>query len=225
MPRRVWVSLGAMVVTLGAVVAALLIFGSDGNPDPIAPTVAEAETPGIDETLPANPVAAAPEPVAIAPPVMLPGGAPVPAAGVDGVVRLDRPVEIDATPLDDAGFQAELVAYAAGQQDRLPETDDIATLESVETIGRQVIFTYTIAISLRDYTLPLDPTPLLPDITGWLCDGSVCFEFHDTFIRARCDSDLGPLIDRGAIAVFIYRDAEGLPIGTLPIDAAACATT
>ena len=66
-------------------------------------------------------IEAAPQAAAAAPPPRTqPGGAPVPAAGIDGGGRIDRPFAIDATPLEDAGVPAELCAYAAGPQIRLP---------------------------------------------------------------------------------------------------------
>lgn len=144
--------------------------------------------------------------------------------GPDGVVRMDIPVAIPVLPEPEAGLQADVLAFAADRQAGLPIVDGLATLVVVDVVGAVITYHYRVDINLRDYTLPTNQEPVIDLLDGWRCDGSVCFEFHhEAFALDRCQSDVFPLIARGAVAVYEYRDINGLPMATRAVSAADCA--
>lgn len=220
MPIRLWVFSGVMLL---AVVVGYLTLRN------VAPADGSATGPGtpVAGAIPRGPEAV---PVAATPGEAAAGGAAFPglavagAVGPEGVARVEMPFEVPPGPEPDAAFQAEIDAYAARRQTSLPEVDGITTLDTIEVEGRLIVFNYRIAIDLRAYTLPLDPPQqLTPYITGWICDGNTCIDFHPDFADVPCASDIRPLLDRGAVGVYKYRDLGGLPIGTMTVSTTDCA--
>jgi hypothetical protein len=220
-PLRIWVIGALIVVVAGLGVAALTWIAprrETAVPEPVANPAEQEFAPAAAENQPA--AAPAAEVAAPALPPVPPGA----TAGPDGVVRMEIPVVLPDLPEPEAGFQAELLAFAAGKQLALPAVDGLATLELIDVAGRVITYHYRVDINLRDYTLPTYQEPVIDLLDGWRCDGSVCFEFHhEAFSLDRCQSDIFPLIARGAVAVYEYRDINGLPMATRAVSAADCA--
>ena len=214
MPVRVWV-LSTLMLGIVAVAVGVLLFARPEDPPENSVDVANTDP------APAAIVAAEAAPDVL--PTPQPAGASAPA--VDGMVRIEvpfeMPFEIAAAPPPDEALRAELAAYADHRRVDLPLHEGGATLETVEIDGRMIVFNYRVDIDLRLRTLPADPTPLLPGLQGWLCY-SVCFEFEDEFVEEACRSDVFPLLEHGAVAVYKYRDMNLLPIGTLPVSVQDC---
>lgn len=228
MPARLWVFSAAMILVIVLGYIALTRLSSPATES----DAVEAVTGNPIET-PARPPAAADAGGASAATTAgaaLDGPAPYPniviaeaVVGPDGVARIETPYVVPAGPEPDAAFQAEIDAWAESVRATLPAIDALTTLEGVAVEGRLILFDYRIAIRLRDYTLPQDkPEPLIPGIDGWLCDGNTCFDVKAEFPRIQCRSAIRPLLDRGAVGVYKYRDTEGLPIATAVVSAADC---
>ncbi len=183
---------------------------------------------GLEPTVPNTAEAGAPTQAVAAP---AQAGAETPGAGnvagavigADGVARVEMPLGVAEGPAPDAAFQAEIDAYAAGVAATLPQSEGWDTFQSIEVAGRVIIHDHVIDIHLREYTLPITPRlEVVPNLEGWLCDGSTCFEFERAYANGPCAGDIRPLLDRGAVAVFRYQDVEGLPIATIAVEAGDC---
>lgn len=225
MPFRVWVLSGLMLVALAAGYVTLTSLtdaversGSAPATAPGPETVAggPAETGGMPAGGPTR--SRADEPVV--PQNVTVAGAVV---GQDGVARMEMPVGADTRPDPDSILQGEIDAYAARVAMNLPQADGWDTLEAIEVDGFLIIHSHRIDISLRAYTLPITPRlEVVPHLEGWLCDGSTCFEFDRSYADEPCRSEIRLLLDQGAVAVYRYRDVEGLQIGTITVSAADC---
>ena len=213
MPVRVWL-LSTLMIGMVAVALGFLLFARPEDPPENPVEVANTDpAPAAVVAEPAPEVLPTPEPVGAAAPV------------VDGIVRIEAPLEmpfeIAAAPPPDENLRAELAAYADHRRVDLPLHEGGATLETVEIDGRMIVFNYRVDIDLRLRTLPADPAPILPGLQGWLCY-SVCFEFNDEFVEEACRSDVFPLLEHGAVAVYKYRDMNRLPIATMPVSVLDC---
>ncbi len=221
MPLKAWVWLGLMLLAVGA---GVVLLTSIAPRDEMTGQAEQNALPERGAEEGAAPVAQAADPAELPPPLApaTPRAALLP--GPDGVVRMEIPFTVEPGPEPEPGFQADLLAYAAGRQAELPIRDGLATLEAIGVAGRLITFKYRVDIRLRLYTLPRSQVPLLDLLDGWLCDGSVCFQFHDAeFVTDRCLTDVLPLLQRGAVAVYEYRDLDGLPMATRAIAALDCA--
>jgi hypothetical protein len=228
-PARLWVVSAAMilVIILGYVALtrlsspstdAVAVEAAAADP-PEAPTRSAAAAGGAGAGAPTAAVAAMDQPVPF--PNIVVAEAIV---GPDGVARIETPYVVPPGLEPDPAFQAEIDAWAASIRATLPAIDDLTTLDRVDVEGRLVLFDYRIAINLRDYTLPQDkPEPLIPGLDGWLCDGNTCFDVKAEFLQIQCRSAIRPLLDRGAVGVYKYRDTNGLPIATAVVTGADCA--
>ena len=179
MPVRVWVLSALMLVGMAVALAGLALFVSHEEPQPRVPDVVNTDRPATEPPLAGTTTPGAALDQARVPPTVIPG--PAGLAGVPSRVRIEAPFEIPfeipVGPGPDAGFHAELVAYAERRQAELRLDDGLARLETVEVDGRMIVFNYRVEIDLRLYPLPPDPAPLLPGLMGWACYG-VCFEFN-----------------------------------------------
>jgi len=176
----------------------------DGGP---AGSGAEASNAGVPDA-PALPPQ--PEPTAIA------GD---PGDGIAGPVpggTLPAPIE------PSAGLQADMIAFVIGLESELPRVGENISLDSVAVVGNQLHFVNTVQIDLADYRFAYDPAPLGPQLLGWSCDGSMCFEFTDLFARGPCSGEAAELIAEGAVAIYVYRDIRGRFMGQMAVTAADC---
>lgn len=227
MPARLWVVSAAMILVIILGYVALTRLSS-----PSADAVAEAVAADPIETPTPSAGAAGGTGVGAPTAAVAPMDQPVPypnivvaeaIVGPDGVARIETPYVVPPGPEPDPAFQAEIDAWAATIRATVPAIDGLTTLDRVDVEGRLVLFDYRIAINLRDYTLPQDkPEPLIPGLDGWLCDGNTCFDVKAEFLQIQCRSAIRPLLDRGAVGVYKYRDTNGLPIATAVVSAADC---
>lgn len=223
MARRIWVVSALMLAALVAGYTALVTLTDGDSPG-------SGDASSGSETATANPAAAvgttgAPSGPAVtetgraATDVAVPGA----VTGADGVARMEMPIAVGDVTDPGAVFQAEIDAYAARIAATLPQADGWDTFEAIAVDGRLIIHDHRIDVSLRAYTLPITPRlEVVPHLEGWLCDGSTCFEFDAAYAAGVCGGDLRPLLDQGAVAVFRYRDREGLPMGTITVTVADC---
>lgn len=224
MAPRVWVVSGLMLAALVAGYVTLVTLTGDdspasGDPAPGSEAVTAGPSTAAGGTTGAATTPALTEEGRPATDVTVVGA----VIGADGVARMEMPL-VATDPTDPgAAFQAEIDAYAARIAATLPQADGWDTFEAIAVEGRMIIHEHRIDMSLRAYTLPITPRlEVVPHLEGWLCDGSTCFEFDQAYADGVCGGDMRALLDRGAVAVFRYRDREGLPIGTMTVTVGDC---
>lgn len=226
MPTRIWVWIGVLIGVPVAALLALTILAPQADAPPGSRDVATASggaaarsdipqpadapvpaTPGANEGQPALPdLAEAPRILTPEPPIDI--AAPVPD---------DSDIQIEP------GFQTALNAFADEQRALLPIEDSLTTLQAIDVTGRQIWFNYQINLDRDVYPFPIYQEPLLPALDAWACDGSVCFEFTEDFALEPCRSAVAPLIMRGAVAVYNYRDLTGQMLGRVFVTSEDCA--
>lgn len=229
-PARLWLFSAVMLLTL---VAGYFLLKQAASPDDAATAAAtgEAGAAGAAATAAGGGATAAGPAGDAAGATAADGPAPFPGIviaeaviGEDGVARMEAPFEVPPGPEPDAAFQADIDAWAGHLRESLPLVDGLTTLDTVEVDGRVIVLNHRIAIDLRAYTLPQDkPEMLIPGLDGWLCDGNTCFEIKPEFAEIACRSAIRPLLDGGAVGVYKYRDANGLPIAVTVVSGADCA--
>lgn len=199
MPARVWVLSGLIV---GVAAAALIVF-----------FVANPRQQPADA-----------EPIVVAS-----AGEETPAADASDAVVVD-PAVADA---EARMLAADLSALAAERQAALPPVHmpvlgGPTVLYLVTAAENQLTFTYEIEIDVQDYRLPADPTELYPALEARNCAGAgeprTCYGFTPAFAATVCaDPVLRPLIDRGAVVRYLFRDLNRRPLTSTSVATANCA--
>lgn len=161
--------------------------------------------------------------VAVPDPVALPGAAPGPATAVTD--------EAAAAATGLADLVADIAALAVTRQAALPATHvPVANGPTVMTLvtaaETQLTFAYEVEIDPPEYVLRTDPAELYPGLEARSCTinaTGVCFGFTPAFAAAICaDTELGPLIDRGAVVRALFRDINRRPLADTTVRAANC---
>ena len=232
--RGVW---GWATLLIGAALIAIVVIVTSFPPprdqDEAAPAGAQtasgvaaiAALPDDAAAAAAAPVASVREP-AIGAGEAIPGfPAPGPFAPRGPAVGVGAPIPGRdlPTPIEpEVGLRAELAAYVDNIRSQLPRLEGNISLDGVSLVGNQLHFITTIQIDLADYVYAYDPEFLGPQLLGWSCDGSMCFAFTDKYARDPCRSDVADLIARGAVAVYVYRDAQGRFMGQMAVTDGDC---
>lgn len=127
---------------------------------------------------------------------------------------------------------ADLVALANERQADLPATHmpvpgGPTTLTLVTAAAGQITFAYEVEIDPPDYVLVTAPTELFPGLEANFCvgvEGRACFGFSPAFNANVCaDPELRPLIDRGAVVRYLFRDINRRPLAETSVTASSCA--
>lgn len=202
MPRRFLVLAVAIVGGGVLAVAAVMV----AVPDPVALRAkAPAELSGVTVAALGNPGPATP--------------AATPEPEPPGLVPVD-PV-----------LAAELAALAMARHAELPPTHmpvlgGPTTLYIVQAAERLIIFYYEVEIDPQNYPAPAAPTELFPGLEARACEGApnrACYVITEALAANACaDPVFRPLIDRGAIIRYMFRDLNRRPLSDAAIEAVDC---
>ena len=136
-----------------------------------------------------------------------------------------------AAPVVPPELVADLAALAAARQATVPAPHrpvlgGPTTLTFVSATGPQLTLVYEVEIDVQDYRLPADPTELFPAFEARFCPGAaprVCYVFTDRFPAAACaDPELRPLLERGAIVHYLFRDLNQRPLTDISVAVGQC---
>ena len=108
----------------------------------------------------------------------------------------------------------------------LPGLGGPTTLYIVQAAERLIIFYYEVEIDPAIYPAPAAPVELFPGLEARACDGApnrACYVVTEALAANACaDPVFRPLIDRGAIIRYLFRDLNRRPLTDAAIEAVDC---